>query len=133
MFVSGGGAGCTGQAFSTLQLTTLGNKGPNGPTSVDGYATLPAAACPDSATQLVLSGGLAISSDILGVQRFTVPVTGTYRLDVNGKDTYLAFLHIVILSAMQIFFSRKQLVADKHAQSLPDLPKDWEFMTPYFE
>ena len=83
-------AGCTGvQAFSSFQLTTLGNNGPIGPTSVDGYATSPAAACPDSATQLVQSGALAISPDIPGVQRFTVPVTGTYRLDVNGEDTIL--------------------------------------------
>ena len=88
MSAGGGRAGCTGvQAFSTFQLTTLGKNGPNGPTSVDGYATLPAAACPDSATQLVESGALAIAPAGSGVQRFTVPVTGTYQLDVNGEDT----------------------------------------------
>ena len=86
----GGCAGCTGvQAFSSFQLTTLGNNGPNGPTSVDGYATLPPPACRDIATQLVQSGALAIVPTGSGVQRFTVPITGTYQLDVNGEDTLL--------------------------------------------
>ena len=80
-------AGCTGFAFSSFQLTTLGNNGPNGPTSVDGYATSPSPACPDLGTQLVQSGALAIAPAGTGVQRFRVPVTGTYKLDVNGEDT----------------------------------------------
>ncbi len=80
-------AGCTGTAFSSFQLTTLGNNGPNGPTSVDGYATSPTPACPDLGTQLVHSGALAVVPAGSGVQRFTVPVTGTYKLDVNGEDT----------------------------------------------
>lgn len=80
-------AGCTGQGFTIFQLTTLGNNGPNGPTSVDGYATSPQPACLDLGTQLVQSGALAIVPAGSGVQRFTVPVTGTYKLDVNGEDT----------------------------------------------
>ena len=74
-------AGCTGtQSFASVQLTNLGNNGANGPTSVNGYITSP---CPDSRAQLVNSGTIAISTG--GVQRFTVPVTGNYRLDVAGK------------------------------------------------
>ena len=85
-----GCVGCTGvQAFSSVQLTTLGNNGPNGPASVNGYI---APSCPDTATQLVQSGALTIAPAGSGVQRFTVPVTGTYRLDVNGEDTILGRL-----------------------------------------
>ena len=84
----GGIAGCIGvQAFSSFQLTTLGNSGPIGLQSMSGYATSPTAACPNYATQLVLSGAIAISPAGSGVQRFTVPVTGTYRLDANGERT----------------------------------------------
>ena len=86
MSVGDGRAGCTGVQPS-IQLTTLGNSGPAGPQSVSGYATSPPPACPDFATQLVQSGALAISPAGSGVQRFTVPVTGTYRLDVNGEET----------------------------------------------
>ena len=79
-----GHAGCTGaQAFSSVQLTTLGTDGPTGPAGGNGYIT---SACPDTAGQLVQSGALTVDS---GVQRFTVPVTGTYRLDVNGEYTTL--------------------------------------------
>ncbi|CAL5224750.1 g7485 [Coccomyxa viridis] len=82
--------GCTGQGFTIFQLTTLGNNGPNGPTSVDGYATSPQPACLDLGTQLVQSGALAIVPAGSGVQRFTVPVTGTYKLDVNGAGSVSA-------------------------------------------
>lgn len=78
--------GCAGsQAFTRFQLTTLGNAGPNGPTSVAGYASSPPPACPVYATQLVQPGNVAIVPTGSGVQRFTVPTTGTYRLDVTGE------------------------------------------------
>ena len=66
-------------------MTTLGNSGSSGPQDVNGYATSPPTSCPDYATELVQSGTIAISLDVSGVQRFTVPVTGTYRLDANGE------------------------------------------------
>ena len=78
-------AGCTGTlAFTSVQLTTLGNDGPNGPTSVDGYVTT---SCPDLRSQLVQSGALAIAPDISGVQQLRIPVNGTYLLNVTGKCT----------------------------------------------
>ncbi|CAL5224841.1 g7596 [Coccomyxa viridis] len=67
-----GATGCTG--FQSVQLTTLGNFGPNGPTSVSGYGT-------DGACALIAASTPA------GVQRFTVLATGTYRLDVAGAST----------------------------------------------
>ena len=79
-----GHAGCTGTQDS-IQLTTLGSNGPNGPQSVSGYITSP----PDPAAQLVQSGALAIAPAGSGVQRLTVPVTGTYCLDVNGEGSML--------------------------------------------
>lgn len=78
-------AGCTGTlAFTSVQLTTLGNNGPNGPTSVDGYITTP---CPDLRSQLVQSGALAIAPNISGVQQLRVPVNGTYLLNITGECT----------------------------------------------
>lgn len=71
-----GNAAC--QNFTSFTLTTLGTSGPNGPTSVAGYALPPPPVCPIVA--MVPSGS--------GVQRFTVPLTGAYRLDVNGERTY---------------------------------------------
>ena len=79
-------AGCTGSLpFTSVQLTTLGNSGANGPQSADGYVNSPPAPCQDLRTQLVKSGSIAISPAGSGVQRFTVPVTGTYLLNFNGN------------------------------------------------
>ena len=72
--------------FSSIHLTTLGDNGPDGPKGVNGYI---GPSCPDTATQLVQSRALALVPAMSGVQRFTVPVTGTYRLAVSGEYTML--------------------------------------------
>lgn len=58
-----------------MQLTTLGNSGQTGPTSVSGYGT--SGPC----TQIA-------ASTPAGVQRFTVPATGVYKLDVAGSHYF---------------------------------------------
>ena len=67
-----------------------GNVGSIGPTSVSGYVTLPPPGCPALATQAVQARALATVPTRSGVQRFTVPVTGTSQLYVNGEHTILS-------------------------------------------
>ena len=114
-----GHAGCTGiSAFSSVQLTTLGNSGPTGPTGVNGYVTLP---CPDVAGQLVQSGAIAIATDVSGVQRFTVPVTGNYTLNATGEWTMLGskcYWHLLYLEADEISPAQLAIVVPDQAGPL---------------